>query len=471
MQSLVLAVQQFPVELWKIVFILCLHDEEFVTPSSLSAPLLLCQVCHSWRDLALSTPQLWASLSISRFDEGEGCFPRAELADLWLSRSSNLPLSISFGPDTLFDYVEGDDDVKSMMDVILPTLPRWRNASLCFADLTPGNVDAIPEEGAQCLEKLTLLLPALPGEFYGESFDVGYLAPSVRYLTGMSPKLCNFEIFTNYQGFENVRWSKGIPIIWSQLTTLTLMNRMFFWEGLDILHQCINLVECDFSLIEGYYGIPNYSTKVAQLPILQSLSLAFEKNDVGVFPTPMEIFLDCLHAPALRKLCLTVNGLWSQDSYTSFISRSNCIIESLSLTAMSISSSQFLNCLDLLNTSLVEFKVFGLHSSSKFITNVILDRLSYSASDSTPDHSNILPRLEVLELSSCVLNAEDGRIGDMIESRSVPVADPTNERTFGTLRSVRLNLKKEHWKLYPKDVELLESLNGNMDIFIDYNEH
>ncbi|KAJ7140702.1 hypothetical protein C8R44DRAFT_604206, partial [Mycena epipterygia] len=58
------------------------------------SPLLLCQICSAWRELALSAPRLWSSLHIvipdrSRVDD------LADTVTAWLSRSGILPLSLS----------------------------------------------------------------------------------------------------------------------------------------------------------------------------------------------------------------------------------------------------------------------------------------------------------------------------------------------------------------------------------------
>ncbi|KAJ7257276.1 hypothetical protein C8J57DRAFT_1234998 [Mycena rebaudengoi] len=65
-----------------------LHTAFKPTPSLLEAPLLLGQVCRQWREIALTAPDLWQSLSC------EGC-PPAELLQMWLSRSGNTPLKYS----------------------------------------------------------------------------------------------------------------------------------------------------------------------------------------------------------------------------------------------------------------------------------------------------------------------------------------------------------------------------------------
>ncbi|KAF8227324.1 hypothetical protein L208DRAFT_1366364 [Tricholoma matsutake] len=45
-----------------MIFVCCLPDDSFVKPEKCQAPLLLTQICASWRAIAFSIPQLWSSL-------------------------------------------------------------------------------------------------------------------------------------------------------------------------------------------------------------------------------------------------------------------------------------------------------------------------------------------------------------------------------------------------------------------------
>ncbi|KAJ7720030.1 hypothetical protein B0H16DRAFT_1224947, partial [Mycena metata] len=48
-----------PAELISEIFIACLPDNGRVQPSRHTAPLSLARICRHWREIALSTPQLW----------------------------------------------------------------------------------------------------------------------------------------------------------------------------------------------------------------------------------------------------------------------------------------------------------------------------------------------------------------------------------------------------------------------------
>jgi hypothetical protein len=61
--------------------------------SLLYGPLLLTQICRRWREVAISTPQIWTTISFveSRSNLSK---PSPNLVDLWVTRSRQLPLRI-----------------------------------------------------------------------------------------------------------------------------------------------------------------------------------------------------------------------------------------------------------------------------------------------------------------------------------------------------------------------------------------
>ncbi|KAF9475953.1 hypothetical protein BDN70DRAFT_864003 [Pholiota conissans] len=58
-------IRGLPPEILKDIFLLCLSSQPNTMIQSKKAPILLTQVCNSWRLLALQTPTLWASIHIS----------------------------------------------------------------------------------------------------------------------------------------------------------------------------------------------------------------------------------------------------------------------------------------------------------------------------------------------------------------------------------------------------------------------
>ncbi|KAJ7019460.1 hypothetical protein C8F04DRAFT_895091, partial [Mycena alexandri] len=91
-----------PVEITQEIFIQCLPFDQcrpFVTQVETYTPLTLLGVCREWRDIALSTPELWAALSL-HFDPVPSGVSAPKLNQVnayiekWLDRATNRPLSL-----------------------------------------------------------------------------------------------------------------------------------------------------------------------------------------------------------------------------------------------------------------------------------------------------------------------------------------------------------------------------------------
>ncbi|KAJ7757581.1 hypothetical protein B0H16DRAFT_1537114 [Mycena metata] len=90
-----------PPEITSHIFLHCLphplpglDDCDKYAPNTKLVPLLLLQVCRTWRDIVLSTPYLWNSLHL-----GRGMFLGADIAKIvadWFDRAGSCPLTFNF---------------------------------------------------------------------------------------------------------------------------------------------------------------------------------------------------------------------------------------------------------------------------------------------------------------------------------------------------------------------------------------
>jgi hypothetical protein len=62
-QAILSPARRTPMDVWRVIFLNCLPEEEYISPKALSAPLLLCQICRTLRELAISMPILWTSIA------------------------------------------------------------------------------------------------------------------------------------------------------------------------------------------------------------------------------------------------------------------------------------------------------------------------------------------------------------------------------------------------------------------------
>ncbi|KAJ7166853.1 hypothetical protein C8R46DRAFT_1351106 [Mycena filopes] len=89
LDSIVYPILTIPVEITAEIFIHCLPDTP-APPSSRMAPMLLARICRQWRDIACSTPRLWAALRITRWKGSD----LALLIRLWFGRAGGAPKSL-----------------------------------------------------------------------------------------------------------------------------------------------------------------------------------------------------------------------------------------------------------------------------------------------------------------------------------------------------------------------------------------
>ncbi|KAJ7723013.1 hypothetical protein DFH07DRAFT_283749 [Mycena maculata] len=132
-------VARLPFEISSEIFIQCLPSRP--EPGLHHIPMILLNICHTWTEIALSTPALWAAIHIV-FPRHEGF---KEFLQAWLKRAQNRPLSISlhrrFGDDItttvkkhsqqirnldIYHHSEPEDEQKANVDLLggLGSLPN-----------------------------------------------------------------------------------------------------------------------------------------------------------------------------------------------------------------------------------------------------------------------------------------------------------------------------------------------------------
>ena len=126
------AVRRLPVELLSEIFIFSLpNDWKDEIHDFRRAVMLPASVCRYWRNVALSTPRLWNSISFWLGDETvQAAQAKVDLARLWIARSGGLLLSIHMrawrDDDPNHPAPSGSHPV---INVIAEYAQRWEYAS------------------------------------------------------------------------------------------------------------------------------------------------------------------------------------------------------------------------------------------------------------------------------------------------------------------------------------------------------
>ncbi|KAJ6583853.1 hypothetical protein DFH09DRAFT_1274959 [Mycena vulgaris] len=81
---------RLPLEISSDIVVCCVPYDYILNPHPSGSPMLLMRICPAWSKIVISTPLLWAAISV----EYRG-HSFTELMELWLSCASSLPLSIA----------------------------------------------------------------------------------------------------------------------------------------------------------------------------------------------------------------------------------------------------------------------------------------------------------------------------------------------------------------------------------------
>ncbi|KAF4611633.1 hypothetical protein D9613_004570 [Agrocybe pediades] len=111
-----------------------LQDEiqfQFPQHNILPIPLVLSHVCHRWRQVAFSTPQIWTTFTIS-LDRCNGSPAEQDIIYAWISRTRNHPLTIHLRSSLEEDYCTGALPKSShlpVLQVLASSFRQWHHFS------------------------------------------------------------------------------------------------------------------------------------------------------------------------------------------------------------------------------------------------------------------------------------------------------------------------------------------------------
>jgi hypothetical protein len=256
LDSIVYPVLTLPPEISSHIFLHAIPTHS--KPSSLTAPLLLTQICRQWRAIALATPSLWQSLTLNRGCEQTGY---GKLLNMWLERSAALPLTLSFG--TL------DTQTQSLIDASLIHSHRWKEIAIYSQASIAGSNVSFP-----ILRKVALSLRR----------------PFPRTITLLeAPVLRHASITLDSQS--------NIQLPWAQLTTLDLETFALAAASCAlILSHCSQLSRLSYLANDGRADDTDTFTQPhITLQVLHSLHIRGLGSSIVSFLT----------LPALKHLTLT----------------------------------------------------------------------------------------------------------------------------------------------------------------------
>ncbi|KAJ6447806.1 hypothetical protein C8R47DRAFT_1172419 [Mycena vitilis] len=284
LETYIYPVLTLPTEITSEVFLQTL-DPEDTSPSSPTSPLFLGHICRAWREIALTTPPLWASITVSSADAAAN-ERRLRLLELWLARSAQCPLHIVIELDL---WISCEQSL-----LISGELPLLRRVKIGLSDITTAN---------------KAMLPFPP-------WNVFRHAPKLEVLA-----IAYFPT----------------PFIfpWAQLTSLTVPVALFR-PFLEVLRVTVNLEYLSVYIGSSVLVVDDETSAVLpdipSFPHLHSLVIlsppGFPQNATGHVQ-----LMDKLTVPSLRQL-LVPEPAFPADTIAaikSLVARSKCPLDTLTV--------------------------------------------------------------------------------------------------------------------------------------------
>nr|GAT53102.1 predicted protein [Mycena chlorophos] len=291
--------------------------DDTVPPSSRHSgrgtqPFNLLRVCRRWRQIALTTPELWATFN-PRFPRHHPMVEILRISEEWLLRARNYPLSVNmegFGRELL--------RCDPIIDLLHRHAPRVR--SLKYWDLDSDDFEALNWHGNMDLARLEQL--ELGGDYYTGPLKVFGNAPRLREVLIQ----VNDEISLDQ---VNLPWAQIVDFTLhgatgqDTLTTLAMAAAVTRCNLRPTIHD----PERDEIIAPLTHHSIQHLTLLEASWELENLEYDEDPNDF-VWPTHL---LDFLTMPALQTLEIIGHGVPSAGILWDFFERSQAPLRKLIL--------------------------------------------------------------------------------------------------------------------------------------------
>ncbi|KAJ7659314.1 hypothetical protein DFH06DRAFT_1044524 [Mycena polygramma] len=289
-------VETLPPEIIAEIFVNFLPKfPEFAPCSGILSPLILCRICRYWREVALSTPALWKSISIAIDESDPHEAEKLELFKTWIARSGNCPLSINL--------VGSESPVlPQFIETAVVHCPRWEQLEV----LLPFDYLHLVQGEMPLLQKLV----------FGP-IELRHDVESPLTLFDHAPQLRRVLLTERFL-------NATVLLPWAQFTHLEAQC-LYEHECTEILRDAQCLVVCRLSVCCSDDDV-SFVPDVPPHTQLRDLVLLSAHPRVKLW-----MILDYLTLPALRTLqvperCIKVPRL------AMLIRRSECTMEELRVT-------------------------------------------------------------------------------------------------------------------------------------------
>ncbi|KAJ7572672.1 hypothetical protein C8J56DRAFT_988045 [Mycena floridula] len=390
--------RKLPTEILEIIFVgaHCSSGSSWSPFNMRRIPWAVGRVCSRWRQVALSSPKLWSSFSISiqlsasiyrkemsgRETGTMGCQLRhggQKIVEECLARSGQWPLTFHIKTEGSIRHtnVQAAQPLIQLISAIAVHRERWKDATFEFDSLDADVRSSVTKSLLSGIREGLPQLERLAWTSVVESLGKAFVE---------TPRLEELEI--PFPAGPN-----PISLPWSQLRKLTMLAEQDeVIKDIGVLKYCNQLVECDIACpIMDLPSYPRFSLQ--QLQILHC------------HPVVLDVFSSL---PALQELSLC--SIEDISSLSALIQRSDLQISTLVLEEAPTRTAEHPALVDVfgrlprLDTLEFYFTPSTLIIDSLFIDPVELDR-------------TLLPRLSHISFLSTDSDSHISRIFQMVETR------------------------------------------------------
>lgn len=363
--------------------------------------LAISSVCIQWRSLTLALPQLWSRIRVETAPAMFECDPQEvsnvgsgfiKTLQLYLDRSANDPLIIDLETKGRW---RREMIIPPAVNLLLEYTHRWKTFKYT-GDYWLDKITGFERQPLSfpILENLTL-----------NGVTCSIVKADLDCFTD-APKLRTLETNSSEQEFK-------LPL--KQLTSLGIHS-----PDAGVLTQCPNLTA--LKLWSHYYLYEQEGNLTPNMLLsmnrLESFTFVYDTDSF------MEAQLSSLMLPSLTELVIypdedfhDKNLIWSRKAFNEFISRSSCILTTLSISSVVITDRDLIAALQLL-TSLTNLGVddkLQLTEVESPITSYFLSSLRLHPHDSTSPLVPKLASLSIIKFNGTLF--DDAAFVEMVSSR------------------------------------------------------
>ncbi|KAF9238467.1 hypothetical protein BU15DRAFT_75167 [Melanogaster broomeanus] len=316
LEALISPVRRMPTDIMAKVFEHCVRDEGMRKADPQLTPLLLGQVCRSWRSLLFSLPCLWTTLQLD-FPAGAkdwDALMQSKIMSMhvWFSRSKAVPISLFLGQSkgSLIPW----PTLMHLDKEILALNCRLKDLTLHFSPRSLSSLLTFAQSPLPYLQHLELQNSnSLPSNENPPAI-VLHSAPSLR---SFSISWCSLDL-------------RDFQVPWSQLQQLNLQyDASPYWnpvhsDFLQVLSQCHNLTSLFLGIGAPIDDVDPETIEPVTLRNVHTFKLrSFEINNVS----------------------LSLSTFTGHTESLSFLARCADTLESVSFNRLDIADPAMLSCL------------------------------------------------------------------------------------------------------------------------------